>query len=310
MIEQHMLAKWTNSITLVISSLLFSVAQVHAVEIAALITKETTQATQFFNALKVGKVDVRKVKIDRNDNSFNLSDAVDDAQNLLIIGKEALEYYLAHQQDIPALVLFVKSSTFHHLTRAASHVSLVENNPNHLAKISAVFSDPSPYEQMALIKRHYPYPAVSILLSPLNYYLEDELNDAAIKLGLSINILKVGKDVDINRALNTLPARHALLALPDQYIYNSMTLKNIIISTYRSGKPIFGFSRAMVKAGAVASVVTDTEQLAQETINLLAVMSEKSPIRKYSQLGAIVVNDAVARSLNLISLQQENEMEL
>lgn len=310
MIKCCALSQWIVSTTIVVVCLLSSFPKASASEVAALITKETTQATQFFNALQTNKVDIRKITIHRSDTSFQLDEAIGQAQSLLIIGKEAFEYYLKNQQDIPALVLFVKSSTFYHLTRAASHVSLVENTPNHLDRISAVFSDPSPYEQMAMIKKHYPYPAVSTLLSPLNYYLEDELNKAAAELGLKLNVLKVDKEVDINRALNTLPAKHALLALPDQYIYNSMTLKNIIISTYRSGKPIFGFSRAMVKAGAVASVVTDTEQLAEESLNLLASFKDKSPNRKYSQLGKIVVNDAVARSFNLISLQQENETSL
>jgi hypothetical protein len=310
MINRHTLSQWIISTILSIAFLLCSFPKANAAEVAALVTKETTQATQLFNALQAGNIDIRKVTINRTDLSFKLDGAILQAQSLLIIGKEAFEYYLENQLDIPVLVLFVKSSTFYHLTRAESHVALVENRPTHFERISAVFSDPSPYEQMALIKRHFPYPSVSVLLSPLNYYLEEELNQSAMELGLRLNVLKVNKEVDINRALNTLPAKHALLALPDQYIYNSMTLKNIIISTYRSGKPIFGFSRAMVKAGAVASVVTDTEQLAAETLRFLATLREELPKRKHSQLGKIVVNDAVARSLNLISLQQENESTL
>lgn len=282
----------------------------HALEVAALITKETEQSVKVLDFLRSHDLVVRKINVSNDNELLPLEARIGNADSLLIIGKEAFEYYLDKQLDIPSLVLFVKSSTFYHLTLAASHISLVENRPDYTDKISAIYSDPSPKEQMALVKRHYPYPAIATLLSPLNYYLEDELRQSAKELQLTLDIIKVDKDIDINRALNTLPPKHALVALPDHYIYNSMTLKNIVISTYRSGRPIFGFSRTMVKAGAVASVITDLETLSKECLEVLKRPNEAQAIRQYAQQSSIVINGAVARSLNLISLQQEDHQTL
>lgn len=304
--KKSILLKWITSTSIFFVCSLVPFCQVHALEVAALVTKESEQASQFIGFLREENVNVHSIDVSQDATILPLTVRVGDAQSVLIIGQQAFEYYLDNQIDLPALVLYVKSSTFYHLTRASVHLSLVENKPTYLSKISAIFSDPSPKDQMTLIKRHYSHPAITTLLSPLTYYLEDELRQSAKEVGMRIDIVKVEKDFDINRALNTLPPRHALLALPDHYIYNSLTLKNIIISTYRSGRPIFGFSGAMVKAGAVASVIADSKDLAKQSIRVLDAIASGKTIRQYSRYGSVVVNDAVARSLNIISLQQES----
>ena len=61
----------------------------------------------------------------------------------------------------------------------------------------------------------------------------------------------------------------ALLALPDNDIYNSKTVKNILLTSYRYRKPVIAFSKNFVNAGALASINSDKEQIAQSASNLV-----------------------------------------
>ena len=60
-----------------------------------------------------------------------------------------------------------------------------------------------------------------------------------------------------------------LLALPDKHIYNSKTVKNILLTSYRHRKPVIAFSKNFVNAGALASVHSNTEQIAQSASKLV-----------------------------------------
>ena len=81
-------------------------------------------------------------------------------------------------------------------------------------------------------------------------------------------------------------------------------LKNIIISTYRSNRPVFGYSENMVKAGSVASYYTDMTDLAREVADILNILNSKdTPYREHSKYNKLTINVAVARSLNLNSLK-------
>jgi putative ABC transport system substrate-binding protein len=60
-----------------------------------------------------------------------------------------------------------------------------------------------------------------------------------------------------------------LLALPDSSIYNSKTVKNILLTSYRQRKPIIAFSNNFVNAGALASINSSTEQIADSASKLI-----------------------------------------
>jgi putative ABC transport system substrate-binding protein len=60
-----------------------------------------------------------------------------------------------------------------------------------------------------------------------------------------------------------------LLALPDSNIYNSKTVKNILLTSYRYRKPVIGFSKNFVDAGALAAIYSDTEMIAMTASKLI-----------------------------------------
>lgn len=60
-----------------------------------------------------------------------------------------------------------------------------------------------------------------------------------------------------------------LLALPDKNIYNSHSVKNILLTSYRYRKPVIAFSSNFVDAGALAAIYSSTEQIAQSASKLV-----------------------------------------
>ncbi len=69
---------------------------------------------------------------------------------------------------------------------------------------------------------------------------------------------------------NALKHSDLLLALPDKKIYNSNTVKNILLTSYRFRKPVIAFSRNFVNAGALASIHSDEKQIAATAIDIIS----------------------------------------
>jgi putative ABC transport system substrate-binding protein len=105
---------------------------------------------------------------------------------------------------------------------------------------------------------------------------------------------------DIKKLLNH---SDILLALPDKYIYNRKTVKNILLTSYRYRKPLIAFSKNFVNAGALASIHSNTQQIAQSASALIDQYINlghqfKNPVN-YPEAYDISINKQVFRALDL-----------
>jgi len=94
-----------------------------------------------------------------------------------------------------------------------------------------------------------------------------------------------------------------LLALPDKNIYNSRSVKNILLTSYRNRKPIIGFSKNFVNAGALAAIYSSADQIANSANNLIDKYYKQNKKFKqktnYPDNFDISVNRQVFRALNI-----------
>ena len=94
-----------------------------------------------------------------------------------------------------------------------------------------------------------------------------------------------------------------LLALPDKNIYNSQSVKNILLTSYRYRKPVIAFSKNFAEAGALASIYSSTEQIAQSASNLIDEYFKSGQRFKksvnYPQAFDVSINQQVFRALEL-----------
>lgn len=100
-----------------------------------------------------------------------------------------------------------------------------------------------------------------------------------------------------------------LLALPAPAIYNSTTLRNILVSTYQTNTPLVGFSSAYVKAGAMYAVISTPAQLAIQTSTIILKHVETGalPTAQPPKLFEISVNERVAQSMG-IAIKSPDEL--
>lgn len=98
-----------------------------------------------------------------------------------------------------------------------------------------------------------------------------------------------------------LTGSDVLLAVPDSAIYNSNTIRNILLTSYRHGIPLVGFSQGYVRAGALCAIFSTPEQLAAQTGNTVTafMQTRKLPESQFPALYTIDVNQDVARTLGL-----------
>jgi len=102
---------------------------------------------------------------------------------------------------------------------------------------------------------------------------------------------------------NALKHSDLILAIPDKDIFNSRTVKNILLTSYRYRKPVIAFSKNFVNAGALASIHSNTDQIAKSAGTLIEqyITNDHKFIKSvnYPQLFEMEINRQVFRALNL-----------
>lgn len=167
---------------------------------------------------------------------------------------------------------------------------------------SAVFLDQPMSRQAGLIRAALPGKhSVGLLYSTPPgelAQLKREMADAK----LNLYELAISPALPLHDALpEVLKKSELLLALPDPEIYNSSTIRNILLATYRSGMPLIGFSSGFVKAGALCAVYSTPAQMAAQAGALAGKFGDTKtlPAGQYPQEFEVTANEQVARSLGL-----------
>lgn len=164
--------------------------------------------------------------------------------------------------------------------------------------ITAVYAEPAPADQLRLIDLLYRRPVrVAAIVGAGTGHLQPLLQAAP----QPIRIEAMAPDEDINRVLNRIAPADALLAMPDSGVYNTDTIRNILLSTYRHKQGVIGFSADMVKAGALATTYSDIEDIDTQVADMAHAFAATGtlPPPQFPRYFHTIVNDGVARSLDL-----------
>ena len=102
--------------------------------------------------------------------------------------------------------------------------------------------------------------------------------------------------------IRNLDNNDVLLALPNSEIYNANSAKNILLSTYHANVPIIAYSKSFAKAGALISLYSSIDNVAEKTASTVNKIFNEAPLKQkeyYPDEFTIEINSAVARSLNI-----------
>lgn len=199
----------------------------------------------------------------------------------------------------PVLAILVPRLAFH---QAADPARL------RAGLLSAVYLDQPPERQMELIRLALPKARrVGVLVGDGWKMHTAALEGAARERGLSLVKSQVGPDGLFPALQALLPDIDVLLALPDSEVFNSQTAANILTAAYRRQVPLFGFSPAYVKAGALMALYSTPAQVGKRGGEMLrqAMSINSLPPPQWPSDFTVGVNRDVARSLG-VALEEKN----
>lgn len=143
---------------------------------------------------------------------------------------------------------------------------------------------------------------VGVLLGPGGQGTQRSLERAAADRNLPFHWEHVGAESQIIAALERLLARVGLLlAIPDPLVHNRHTVQPILLTAYRAGCPLIGYSESYTNAGAVLSLHSSPDQLGRQAADgvLAALRGRPASGIVTPRQFRVSVNATVARSLGL-----------
>ena len=220
---------------------------------------------------------------------------VPDADLVISVGMKAATAVAASNATVVLNVLIPK----------AGYEKLLRDFPAraNVKTFSAIFMDQPQARQIRLIAAILPDKRrIGVLFDSFPKDELTQLRQQISRYGLTLHERVISPALPLHEALQEVRQdSDVLLARPDSSVYNSATLRNILLATYRSGIPLIGLSPAYVKAGALCAVFSTPTQIAAQAAMAIQQFWEISalPVAQYPQLFEVTVNEQVGRSLGL-----------
>lgn len=197
------------------------------------------------------------------------------------------------------------------LVPRASYEALAAKAPG---PTSAVWLDQPIERSLTLLRQAMPErQRVGVLFGPDSESLKPALLKAAAAQGLLVHHATLyAQGDDVYPALRSvLSDSQVLLALPDNLVFNSATLQNILITAYRQRIPMVTYSAAHVKAGATLAVHATPVQIANQAAAIVrSVLAGRGlPSARGAEQFSVAVNAQVGRSLGLVTVDPDALMQ-
>lgn len=170
--------------------------------------------------------------------------------------------------------------------------------------LSALVVDQPLARQTRIARRIYP------ALSRFSVLSSSDSLTASSDDSSAIGLYSFNASVPLHAQVSdALWAHDALIAISDGEVFNRSTLQTVLLTAYGYGKPVIGFSRAYVKAGALITGYSTPEQIIRQLANVSESGTWRSGSKAWNTSEALVVypkyfsvldNASVARSLGLV----------
>jgi len=209
----------------------------------------------------------------------------------ITLGPNALGQLLSRSNALnsPVLALFLPSDT------------RVQLSVKHKQGFTTLDNTPSLEKQLSLIKALVPHAQkVGVYYSSQFSIDKDTLSRIAAKQALELHWAELKDPLDWDRhALKVLGDVDLVLGVNDDALYNTTTIRSILMRLYRSGKALIGPDKGYVRAGAVASVYSGIEETLKAAASWISSENATETLYKNPYFN-ISVNSQVARSLNIV----------
>ena len=217
--------------------------------------------------------------------------ALNQAMLVVTVGTRATAWALENPPGPPVLAVLVPRDTYARLSGKRQ----VES--------SAIYLDQPPRRRIDLMSLVLPDSRdVALLGHPSNTDRIVHLRQLLESRGYRVHVGDVKAETRLISTLEKLLEQsQVLFATPDPAIYNRNTIKPILLTAYRYQVPIIGFSRAYVRAGALAATYSTTTQIGLQAGEWIEAFLKQGhlPPPAYPRYFSVSVNRQVARALGL-----------
>lgn len=196
------------------------------------------------------------------------------------------------------------------LISRSSYYQVLEEFPATQHRVSAVFSEPSPMRQLALVKALYGTNAVVGYLMAESDSIADhtildsasDLQRAASKLGIGMEVVEVKPGQNAKSAFQLFKKANVLLLLKRRELFSRISLDDMLLHAYDlRSQGVIGYSSGVVQNGGLATTYSSLEDMAFSVADVVAQFIEGKdfPDPDYGRHYSIALNKYVARSLNI-----------
>ena len=223
-----------------------------------------------------------------------------DDTRLILLDLPSLDWRLQDAQGPATLVL--------RISRLQARQRLNTSLP---PRLSLLWSDPPLERQLRLTRLLLPQvKRVGVLYDTHSEFLLSELRESAHPLGLEV-VPQRWDDTRDSRPLNKLLRKcEVLLGLDDPDLYNSLTAKNLLLSSYARQLALIGPNAGFVKAGSLASTYSDQSDWLAILDELLDRPPATWPRTQYPHRFKVASNPQVARSLGIEQINEASVAKL
>ena len=172
------------------------------------------------------------------------------------------------------------------------------------SQFSALYLDQPLSRQLELIRLAFPDARrLGVLWGPESQAQAEDLKALARARGLELVEATIGPGEPVFPALKSiLQSADLLLAVADPQVFNSGSIQNILLSSFRAQVPLVAFSPAYVRAGALLALHVTPAQMGRQagTLARSVLQGRALPaVPVHSLEFSVAVNEHVARSLGL-----------
>lgn len=192
----------------------------------------------------------------------------------------------------------------------ALYVNSLEYLKKDIENTTALFSDQPLFRQVSLIEAIFNGEPIQLGIAYQNKKYEKILDELSNTFSsMKINIKEID-NVNIIRSINKIIQKNdVLLSTAENSIYNSDTIRSILLSSYRHQTLVIGPTEGFVNAGALGTVLSTTDQYTLDIIEMVNqyITTKELPPSQYPSKFSVKINYSVAESLGL-NLPSEEEL--
>lgn len=214
----------------------------------------------------------------------------------IALGSEAASLLAKSEPGAPVLCVLLPRASFERILQASGRKAS--------AQFSALYLDQPLSRQLDLVQLALPTARrIGVLWGPESEFQAPALKQLAQSRGLELVGASVGRDEPLFPVLKkVLEEVDVLLAVPDPQVYNSSSIQNILLATFRAKVPMVAFSPAYARAGALLALQATPSQIGLQAASLARAVLQGGSLPAtppYPQDFTVVVNEHVAHSLGL-----------